>query len=235
VNIQDVLNRRTDLSTFVVHLTRDEQVQPNDNGPPVFYPADQKLRSIIRERRLIAATPMGLGWDQDDPADPTRQTQRAVSFSETPLEHIYALVADIDGRQIKLEPYGLVLTKIVARREGVNPVWYVDDPLRSRLADDADPGSQGLRGRDRGLSHAADRAAPPVLRLDGRPVPQEPNEEGVLVGAGMAPRGKRQPCSNLGQGDLALPGGRASRLPRVIDHPGVRGRSGSEVAHRFRS
>lgn len=29
-------------------------------------------------------------------------------------------------RQIKLKPYGLALTKVIARRSGVNPVWYVD-------------------------------------------------------------------------------------------------------------
>lgn len=69
---------------------------------------------------------MGWGADQDDPADPTKQTQRVVCFSETPLEHIYSLVADIQGRQVRLEPYGVLFTKLAARRLGVNPIWYVD-------------------------------------------------------------------------------------------------------------
>jgi hypothetical protein len=95
-------------------------------GEEVLYPAEQKLRNIIATRSLGAYTPMGWAWDQDHPTDASQQTQRTVCFSETPLEHVYSLVADIQGRQIKLAPYGLALTKVVARRVGVNPVWYVD-------------------------------------------------------------------------------------------------------------
>lgn len=53
-------------------------------------------------------------------------SQRVVSFSETPLEHIYSLFADIPYRRIRLQPYGIAFTKMVARRKGANPVWYVD-------------------------------------------------------------------------------------------------------------
>jgi hypothetical protein len=28
-------------------------------------------------------------------------------------------------RAIELQPYGLAMTKVIARRFGVNPVWYV--------------------------------------------------------------------------------------------------------------
>jgi hypothetical protein len=114
--IRDVLNRRTDLSTFVVHLTRDKGERT----------ARQALDSIIRERVLRAQTAMGWARLEDDQADPTKQSQRVVCFSETPLEHIYSLVADIEGRAIRLAPYGLAMTKLTARRMGVNPIWYVD-------------------------------------------------------------------------------------------------------------
>jgi hypothetical protein len=53
-------------------------------------------------------------------------TQRAVCFSETPLEHIYSMFAEIANRGVRLRPYGLALTKMVARRAGINPLWYVD-------------------------------------------------------------------------------------------------------------
>ena len=53
-------------------------------------------------------------------------SQRVVCFTETPLEHIHLLTSDIDGRQIKFEPYGIALTKPIARSSGTNPVWYVD-------------------------------------------------------------------------------------------------------------
>jgi len=42
------------------------------------------------------------------------------------MEHLYSLVADIAGRSIQLRPYGLAITKMMARRNGANPVWYVD-------------------------------------------------------------------------------------------------------------
>lgn len=114
-NIRDVLNRRGDLSTFVVHLTRDTATSAKEN-----------LVSIIAQQTIHAVSPMGWAEDQDDPSDPNKQSQRVVSFSETPLEHIYSLVAEILGRQVKLQPYGLALTKMAARRIGINPVWYID-------------------------------------------------------------------------------------------------------------
>lgn len=69
-----------------------------------------------------------MGWadDEDDPHDDAKQSQRVVCFSEVPLEHIYSLVAEIPGRRVRLEPYGVALTKMTGRRHGVNPVWYVD-------------------------------------------------------------------------------------------------------------
>ncbi len=49
-----------------------------------------------------------------------------VCFSEAPVEHLYSLVADIVGRSVRLRPYGLAMTKMMARHNGSNPVWYVD-------------------------------------------------------------------------------------------------------------
>ena len=36
------------------------------------------------------------------------------------------MFADIENRSYRLQPYGLALTKMVARRSGINPIWYVD-------------------------------------------------------------------------------------------------------------
>src|SRR6266498_565105 len=61
VEIREVLNRRTDLSTFVVHLTRDDT--PNDYAPDAFPlplpDARANLRSIIEGRALSAGRAMG--------------------------------------------------------------------------------------------------------------------------------------------------------------------------------
>jgi len=71
-----------------------------------------------------------MGWAQADalgrPAEVGGQPQNVVCFTEAPLEHLYAMVAEIDNRSVHLRPYGLALTKMKARRKGVNPVWYID-------------------------------------------------------------------------------------------------------------
>jgi hypothetical protein len=132
--IGDVLNRRSDLSTFVVHLARDHAA--NDT-------AANRFASIIAERRLSAGEPrgwaMGVRTNGALVLSAAQQaTQRAVCFSETPLEHIYSMFADIANRDVRLRPYGLAITKMVARRSGVNPLWYVDismgHPWRIRTA-----------------------------------------------------------------------------------------------------
>jgi hypothetical protein len=71
---------------------------------------------------------MGFAQEQDDREDATKQSQRVVSFTETPLEHTHAMCVEIEDRErrIQLRPYGLALTKVIARRHAVNPVWYVD-------------------------------------------------------------------------------------------------------------
>ncbi|MEV5967841.1 abortive infection system antitoxin AbiGi family protein [Kribbella sp. NPDC051952] len=56
----------------------------------------------------------------------TTATQRTVCFSETPLEHTWMMVRDIQGRQQTFQKYGLVFTKALCRRNGCNPVWYLD-------------------------------------------------------------------------------------------------------------
>jgi hypothetical protein len=117
IPIQDVLNRRTDLSTFVVHFTKCDAGRS----------AADNLRSIIHGRCLEARSPFGWARDQVTSAAPEVQaSQRCVCFSEAPLQHLYSLVAPIEGRGVRLEPYGLALTKGAARRAGANPVWYVD-------------------------------------------------------------------------------------------------------------
>jgi Putative abortive phage resistance protein AbiGi, antitoxin len=115
--IRGILHRRTDLSTFVVHLTRRRDAN---------YSAADALGDIARTRRLEARSPMGWAKQQDDPNDATRQSQRVVCFSETPLEHVNLMCGDIEGRAIAMEPYGVALTKYKARKLGINPVWYVD-------------------------------------------------------------------------------------------------------------
>jgi hypothetical protein len=117
MQITELLNRRADLSTFVVHLTKH-----TTNGT-----AKENLLSIIESQTIKAGSSMG--WFQtlpDQPSIVANESQQVVSFSETPLEHIYSLFADIEDRQVNLQPYGISFTKMTARKKGALPVWYVD-------------------------------------------------------------------------------------------------------------
>jgi hypothetical protein len=138
VNIREVLSRRTDLSTFVVHLTRDRDAE---------WDAKRALLRIAELCLIRAITPMGWAANQELDERAT-QSQRVVCFSETPLEHVGTLVADIAGRQVRLQPWGVVLTKMTARANGVNPVWYVDQ----------------TPGRDWEIAHALDELRDDALR-----------------------------------------------------------------------
>lgn len=116
MRIEDVLHRRTDLSTFLVHLTRDSGDQP----------ARERLRSILEQRAVRAISPMGHAVKALERAGRDATSQRCVSFTETPLEHVSLLLEVIEGRSVQFQPYGIGITKRLGRKAGVNPVWYVD-------------------------------------------------------------------------------------------------------------
>ncbi len=117
LTIGEVLHRRTDLSTFVVHLTRDSETST----------ANENLASIIQDRTLRAGEPKGWAtWDRFDLSDEALATQRVVCFSETPLEHVHSLFAVIEGRALQFRGYGVAFPKMVARWMEINPVWYID-------------------------------------------------------------------------------------------------------------
>lgn len=111
--IQEVLALRTDLSTFLVHLTKESDTQT----------AADRLRNIVRDRTLRAgdfmpplSTSLGLPPD----------SQRVVCFTETPLHLVSLLLGTIGQRNNTYSPYGLAITKRGGRLNGVNPVWYLD-------------------------------------------------------------------------------------------------------------
>jgi hypothetical protein len=114
--IEQLLHRRTDLSTFLVHLTRSDGDVP----------AREQLMDILIELRLRAGEPRGMASELSKSHQDVYESQRVVCFTETPLEHAWMMCEQIDGRQVKLEPYGIAVTKTWGRRNGVNPVMYID-------------------------------------------------------------------------------------------------------------
>ena len=147
-DIEGLLHRRTDLSTFLVHLTRDTKK----------YKARENLLSLLEDRTIRARSALGMAAKLDDYLKDTIATQRVVCFSETPLEHSWMMVRDIKGRQQKFKPYGIVFSKSFARRRGCNPVWYLDITVGhdwltvpvNDLISEAKTASKGRLGRLKG-------------------------------------------------------------------------------------
>jgi hypothetical protein len=120
MDIEDLLARRSDLGTFLVHLTREYDGTSSK----------ENLKSILNDRVIEARNPYGSAKSRlielkaDTPANLDRQ--KVVCFTETPLEHIRLLTEEIQGRKFRFGPYGIAITKRVARNWGVNPIWYLD-------------------------------------------------------------------------------------------------------------
>lgn len=114
--IEDLLHRRTDLSTFVVHLTRDTS---NSSGR-------EAILSILQSHTVEAKNVYGMARGLAEKFPEVEETQRTVSFTETPLEHTWMMCRDIESRSIRFSGHGIAFTKSFARKKGVNPVWYLD-------------------------------------------------------------------------------------------------------------
>lgn len=115
-SIEQMLHRRNDLSTFLVHFVRD--IPPQQTS-------EQALWSILTNGRIEARNAYGLAARHADPD--VVATQRVVCFTETPLEHSWTMTQELaEDRAMKFAPYGLAFTKTFARRNECNPVWYVN-------------------------------------------------------------------------------------------------------------
>jgi len=121
MDIKQLLARRSDLSTFLIHLTREY---------PDGTPAKDNLKSILSNKVIEARNAYGsaVGRLNKLRADTTENlnTQKVVCFTETPLEHVRLLIEEIQGRKFEFGPYGVAISKRTARVSGVNPVWYLD-------------------------------------------------------------------------------------------------------------
>lgn len=114
--IDDVLLERTDISQFLVHLTREY------NGKS----AKDNLISILEQKKIVA-------YDHHCLFSPQLKKEKdkqlvgkfkTVSFTETPLDKIH-LLTDISGRSVQLQPYGVVFKKRDIRNALGNPAFYV--------------------------------------------------------------------------------------------------------------
>lgn len=126
-NIDDILHFRSDISPFLVHLTRGY------NGNT----ASENLESIITDRELIAGEPdisdarlVGRDYYSMLPEEKQRFFG-AVCLTETPLNEIHCFL-EIGGRHFNLQPYGLVFLKKPLQERGVSPVIYLNNELNNQ-------------------------------------------------------------------------------------------------------
>lgn len=121
MDIKELLQQRKDLSTFLVHLTREY---------PAGTSAKENLISILDGQEICAVNPYGIAKKQlaelGVATEENLESQRVVCFTETPLEYVHLLTKKIAGRNIQFSPYGIVITKRIARLWDVNQVWYLD-------------------------------------------------------------------------------------------------------------
>jgi hypothetical protein len=142
LNRQQLLDRRNDLSQFLFHLTRTGDLKrakdlyslQRDDVVPV--DAHSSLEAILRNRRIEARSAFGyfnfkIRYTRSDGRvlNPGSQIKRdwlkAVCFTETPIDHVHLQTEDIQGRQLKFQPFGLAFRESVVRRANGNPIFYV--------------------------------------------------------------------------------------------------------------
>ncbi len=93
MGVSEIIARRTDLSSFLVHLTRDTAEKS----------AKSRLTEILQSQRLLAMSPFGSAYEKLKNANLSVDSQKCVCFTETPLEHVNLLTEKIEGRQCQFD------------------------------------------------------------------------------------------------------------------------------------
>lgn len=119
-SVEEMLRLRPDHSQYLVHLTREGVISEKRLSPRAI------LEKVLRDRALRAARPHGVLHRRlaQDP-DLARRTA-CVCLSEVPIAAVRLLCQEIDGRSVKLAPYGLIFHKDFIRKQGGNPIWYLN-------------------------------------------------------------------------------------------------------------
>jgi hypothetical protein len=150
MRIEEVLLHRTDLSSFIVHLTREYRG----------HSAEDNLKSILERRVIEARSAHG-----HEVGTLEQQGVRAVCMTETPLQYLPLLAQPIEGRGVQMTQWGVAFPKYTGRLKGANPILY------SHAFPNADGGSHqpsnALRALDRLLlaGEINDEPLPNSLRL----------------------------------------------------------------------
>lgn len=125
LSVDEFLDRKRDFSPLLVHLTRDDGIVA----------AKDVLTAILDGRTLQAYNHFCLfSPSLKSSNDASLEDKfKVVCFTETPIDQIDILLSSVKGRNIKLDPYGLVFKKKYIKHSRGNPVFYVTKKLASPL------------------------------------------------------------------------------------------------------
>lgn len=115
----EIRSNREDLSRFLVHLTREYDGQN----------ALENLINILNEKIIEARNAHCLVMHKIEQMGFSSKLKcqfDTVCFTETPLTQIRQLTSEIEGRKIKLMPYGLIFWKQDLFEKGASPAIYIN-------------------------------------------------------------------------------------------------------------
>jgi hypothetical protein len=163
-NRRDILKLRSDLSPYLVHLTR--------NGPIRTYPlqasfdlphgsvvssaeldARTSLVEILNSRSILARSPFSYfnfkvrfprpnGSILNPDSKVNREWLKSVCFTETPLDQVRVHCHKIEGRDLHFQPYGVVFSEQAVRKRVGNPIFYFESSSTIRSSLDSLASSQ---------------------------------------------------------------------------------------------
>ena len=110
---------RTDLSRFVIHLTRDD-TEDFDEGQS----ARENFKGIVSDRKVVAFRPHCLHAKRIPKA--VRQQYSVCCFTEVPLTELHLLTRPIQGRDVRLSDYGFVFSREFLVSKGAQPAIYIN-------------------------------------------------------------------------------------------------------------
>ena len=114
-----MIDKRSDLSRYLVHLTRDYNKES----------ALDNLINILQTKTIEARNYHCLFSPKlrnMDLSDVLKNYFKTVCFTETPLNQIKNLVQDIPNRNINLKPYGIVFWRDQLLEKGANSAIYLN-------------------------------------------------------------------------------------------------------------
>lgn len=135
--IETIYYNRPDLSTFLVHLTRDQEDAKN---------AKDTLIQILDSNTLISKNPVGLFYKHPENPNNFNSTTykdkltnylKCICLTETPLDQIKNFIEISlpwhDDKLLTYSKYGLVFTKSYIVQNGGNPCFYVNTEKQTTL------------------------------------------------------------------------------------------------------